>query len=52
MSLRATGEGHISSIVFRRGLIDANGNVSVDPPGRYSRPLRATGALVAPPSGR
>jgi hypothetical protein len=42
MSLRATGEGHISSIVFRRGLIDANGNVSVDAPGRYSRPLRAT----------
>jgi predicted GH43/DUF377 family glycosyl hydrolase len=42
MSLRATGEGHISSIVFRRGLIDANGNVSVDAPGRYSRPLKAT----------
>lgn len=42
MSLRATGEGHISSIVFRRGLIDAGGSVSVDPPGRYSRPLRAT----------
>ena len=42
MSLRATGEGHISSIVFRRGLVDADGNVSVDPPGRYSRPLRAT----------
>jgi len=42
MSLRATGEGHVSSIVFRRGLIDANGNVSVDAPGRYSRPLRAT----------
>jgi predicted GH43/DUF377 family glycosyl hydrolase len=41
MSLRATGEGHISSIVFRRGLIDANGNVSVEAPGRYSRPLRA-----------
>src|SRR5436190_4140023 len=42
MSLRATGEGHLSSIVFRRGLIDANCNVSVDPPSRYSRPLRAT----------
>jgi predicted GH43/DUF377 family glycosyl hydrolase len=41
MSLRATGEGHISSIVFRRGLIDANGNLSVDPPSRFSRPLRA-----------
>src|SRR6185503_17251349 len=41
MSLRATGEGHLSSIVFRRGLIDANGNVTVDSPSRYSRPLRA-----------
>jgi predicted GH43/DUF377 family glycosyl hydrolase len=41
MSLRATGEGHISSIVFRRGVIDANGGVSVDPPGQYSRPLAA-----------
>ena len=30
MSLRATGEGHISSIVFRRGVVDANGRVSVD----------------------
>jgi predicted GH43/DUF377 family glycosyl hydrolase len=42
MSLRATGEGHISSIVFRRGLVDANCNVSVDAPGRFSRPLKAT----------
>jgi predicted GH43/DUF377 family glycosyl hydrolase len=41
MSLRATGEGHISSIVFRRGVVDANGCVSVDPPGQYSRPLAA-----------
>jgi len=41
MSLRATGEGHLSSIVFRRGLIDAQGGVSVDPPGRYSRALAA-----------
>ena len=42
MSLRATGEGHLSSIVFRRGLVDSDGSVTVDPPGRYSRPLRAT----------
>ena len=27
MSLRATGEGHLSSIVFRRGVIDVNGRV-------------------------
>lgn len=41
MSLRATGEGHISSIVFRRGIVDADGQVSVDPPGQYSRTLDA-----------
>jgi predicted GH43/DUF377 family glycosyl hydrolase len=41
MSLRATGEGHVSSIVFRRGVIDADGRVSVDPPGQYSRTLAA-----------
>jgi predicted GH43/DUF377 family glycosyl hydrolase len=41
MSLRATGEGHVSSIVFRRGVVDAKGGVSVDPPGRYSRTLDA-----------
>ena len=44
MSLRATGEGHISSIVFRRGLIDSDGLVSIDPPGQYSRPAQATTA--------
>jgi predicted GH43/DUF377 family glycosyl hydrolase len=42
MSLRATGEGHVSSIVFRRGIVNADGMVSVDPPGRYSRTLTAS----------
>jgi predicted GH43/DUF377 family glycosyl hydrolase len=42
MSLRATGEGHISSIVFRTGLIDADGDIRFDAPGSYSRPLKAT----------
>ena len=32
MSLRAVGEGHISSIVFRRGLIGPDGNITVNPP--------------------
>lgn len=31
MSLRATGEGHISSIAFRSGIIDAAGKVTLDP---------------------
>jgi predicted GH43/DUF377 family glycosyl hydrolase len=36
MSLRAVGEGHISSIVFRRGIINAQGDVTLDPPPRYA----------------
>ncbi|MBD3241248.1 MAG: glycosidase [Chitinivibrionales bacterium] len=32
MSLRATGEGHISSIVFREGVIDKNLNVRLENP--------------------
>ena len=35
MSLRATGEGHISSIEFRSGLVDGQGNVTLDQPGRF-----------------
>jgi predicted GH43/DUF377 family glycosyl hydrolase len=42
MSLRAVGEGHISSIVFRVGIITADGDVQLDPPSSYSRPLKAT----------
>lgn len=40
MSLRATGEGHVSSVVFRWGVIDAAGNVRLSPPSRFSRALR------------
>ncbi len=36
MSLRATGEGHISSVVFRTGIVDAKGNVKLDPLGSFS----------------
>ncbi|MDR3674886.1 MAG: glycoside hydrolase family 130 protein [Acidobacteriota bacterium] len=36
LSLRATGEGHISSITFRAGVVDINGNVVIDTPSRYS----------------
>ena len=31
MSLRATGEGHVSSIVFRRGVIDRDNNLTLEP---------------------
>lgn len=38
MSLRATGEGHVSSIVFRTGEISAAGDVRLDPfPDRLHR---------------
>ncbi len=33
ISFRATGEGHISSIVFRSGVIDRNNNLILRPPG-------------------
>jgi len=35
MSLRATGEGHISSIEFRTGLVVADGGVQLDPVSRF-----------------
>ncbi|MFP4106467.1 MAG: glycoside hydrolase family 130 protein [Phycisphaerae bacterium] len=40
MSLRATGEGHISSIVFRRGVFHTSGEISFDPPPRYAYSTR------------
>lgn len=33
ISLRATGEGHISSIVFRTGILDTNSNLTIEPVG-------------------
>jgi predicted GH43/DUF377 family glycosyl hydrolase len=35
MSLRATGEGHISSIEFRTGVIAADGAIGVEPVSRF-----------------
>ena len=35
MSFRATGESHISSIVFRSGIIDMNNDLRLDPQGNY-----------------
>ncbi len=35
MSLRSTGEGHISSITFRSGVIDKHNSISVDAPSRF-----------------
>jgi predicted GH43/DUF377 family glycosyl hydrolase len=36
LSLRATGEGHISSITFRTGHLDDQGGVTIQAPTRYS----------------
>jgi predicted GH43/DUF377 family glycosyl hydrolase len=35
LSLRATGEGHISSITFRTGVLDADNGITVNPATRF-----------------
>ena len=40
LSLRATGEGHISSIVFRTGVIYSDHKVQMDPLSRFTHPVR------------
>jgi predicted GH43/DUF377 family glycosyl hydrolase len=35
LSLRATGEGHISSITFRTGYLNVDGNITINAPTRY-----------------
>jgi beta-1,2-mannobiose phosphorylase / 1,2-beta-oligomannan phosphorylase len=34
LSFRATGEGHISSLVFRSGILDKNNNLIIEPVGK------------------
>ncbi|MEM7680892.1 MAG: glycoside hydrolase family 130 protein [Planctomycetota bacterium] len=41
MSLRATGEGHVSSIVFRTGVVGPHGEIDFDPSPQYSSAMRA-----------
>jgi predicted GH43/DUF377 family glycosyl hydrolase len=36
LSLRAVGEGHVSSLTFRSGVISSDGSVSVDSPARLA----------------
>ncbi len=36
LSLRAVGEGHISSLTFRSGFIAPDGSIAVDPPSRLA----------------
>lgn len=35
LSLRSTGEGHVSSIAFRSGVIDVHNSIALDPPSRF-----------------
>lgn len=43
VSFRATGESHISSIVFREGVLDKDCNIHLDPPARFLAEGRLTG---------
>lgn len=40
MSLRATGEGHISSVVFKTGIISGQNDIILDKPSRYFTALK------------
>lgn len=42
ISLRATGEGHISSITFRTGVLHADNQIDLDEPGHYLKEPRQT----------
>ncbi|HEU0010088.1 MAG TPA: glycoside hydrolase family 130 protein [Verrucomicrobiae bacterium] len=46
LSLRATGEGHISSVTFRTGVVDARNNISINEPTRHCLEP-ATGPIAA-----
>jgi predicted GH43/DUF377 family glycosyl hydrolase len=42
MSLRAVGEGHLSSVVFHTGIIDSLGAVIFDPPAAFTAPTQVS----------
>ncbi|HUZ46379.1 MAG TPA: glycoside hydrolase family 130 protein [Terriglobia bacterium] len=47
LSLRATGEGHISSLTFRSGVVDSDGKLVIDAPTPYSlEPARVSNARL------
>src|SRR3546814_18475285 len=47
LSLRAVGEGHISSLTFRSGLLAADGTATNDPPARLAATTVATARFGA-----
>ena len=48
LSLRAVGEGHISSLTFRSGSISADGSVTVDPTARLASVPKVSGRTSRP----
>jgi len=46
MSVRGIGEGHLSSIGFRTGVVDAAGRVTIDEPARFATTGAVSGALL------
>ena len=48
LSLRAVGEGHVSSLTFRAGAIAADGSISVDPTARLATSPRITHRTAGP----
>jgi predicted GH43/DUF377 family glycosyl hydrolase len=50
LSLRAVGEGHISSLTFRSGEVGADGTISIDPTARLAAVARVT-SRISKPSG-
>ncbi len=50
LSLRATGEGHISSVTFRTGIVDAQNQISINTPTRFlTEPRRVPNASYEKP---
>ena len=45
LSLRAVGEGHVSSIVFREGILDSENNISLEEPGIFVTPPEVVTSL-------
>jgi predicted GH43/DUF377 family glycosyl hydrolase len=50
LSLRAVGEGHVSSLTFRSGIVAADGSIAIDPTARLASSPR-TGYSIPGPIG-
>jgi predicted GH43/DUF377 family glycosyl hydrolase len=48
LSLRAVGEGHVSSLTFRAGVIAADGSITVDPTARLATSPQITRRMAGP----